>query len=85
MTEVLPVYVSDLDDLHDWKMGILEKEEIGKLADQRLLETRDGTEIIWSRCDRLSEFGAVKSRGFNDLVAHANPWRTGWSSVSAPR
>lgn len=62
--------VWDLDDLHDWKMGILEDEEIGELADPKLLE-RDGTEIIWTRCDRLSEFGAVKSRGFNDLVAHA--------------
>jgi hypothetical protein len=62
--------VWDLDDLHDWKMGILEEEEIAERANPRLLE-RNGTEVIWTRCDRLSEFGAVKSRGFNDLVAHA--------------
>ena len=60
----------DLDDLADWKMGILEQEEIAEVADQRLLE-RDGTEIIWSKCDRLSEFGNVGGKGFNDLVAHA--------------
>jgi len=62
--------VWDLDDLNDWKMGILDEEEVAELADPRLQE-RDGTEIIWSRCDRLSEFGGVRSKGFNDLVAHA--------------
>ena len=60
----------DLDDIDDWKMGVLDEEEIAQIADPHLLE-RDGTEIIWRRCDRLSEFGAVEGRGFNDLVAHA--------------
>lgn len=60
----------DLDDLADWKMGVLEHEEIQALADQRLLE-RDGTEVIWRKCDRLSEFGHVGAKGFNDIVAHA--------------
>lgn len=60
----------DLDDLADWKMGVLEPDEIHALADQRLLE-RDGTEIIWCKCDRLSEFGQVGGKGFNDIVAHA--------------
>jgi hypothetical protein len=60
----------DLDDLADWKMGVLNLEEIAEQADPRLLR-RNGTEIIWSKCDRLSEFGTVGSKGFNDLVAHA--------------
>jgi hypothetical protein len=60
----------DLDDLADWKMGILEPSEIEKLADSKLLG-HDGTEIIWTKCDRLSEFGKVGSREFNELVAHA--------------
>jgi hypothetical protein len=60
----------DLDDLEDWKMGILDRSEIEALANPKLLE-RDGTEIIWARCDRLSEFGKVRSREFNELVAHA--------------
>lgn len=62
--------VWDLDDLADWKMGVLDEVEVAELADPRLQE-RDGTEIIWSRCDRLSEFGEVRNKGFNDLVAHA--------------
>ncbi|PMW99842.1 ATP-binding protein [Pseudomonas sp. FW215-R2] len=60
----------NLDDIADWKMGILELDEIEAQVDHRLLE-RDGTEIIWSRCDRLSEYGQVGGKGFNDLVAHA--------------
>lgn len=60
----------DLDDLSDWKMGVLDPDEIDAVADPRLKE-RDGTEIIWSKCDRLSEFGKVGNRGFNDIVAHA--------------
>jgi len=60
----------DLDDLADWKMGILEPDEISALANPRLIE-RDGTEIVWGRCDRLSEFGQVGGKGFNDIVAHA--------------
>lgn len=60
----------DLDDLADWKMGILDPKEIEELADPRLLQ-RDGTEIIWTKCDRLSEYGRVKSKEFNELVAHA--------------
>lgn len=62
--------VWDLDDIDDWKMGILDDAEFAAIASLRLLE-RDGTEIIWRRCDRLSEFGSVEGRGFNDLVAHA--------------
>lgn len=60
----------DLDDLADWKMGLLEDAEIRALASEQLLK-RNGTEIVWSKCDRLSEFGQVANRGFNDLVAHA--------------
>lgn len=60
----------NLDDIANWKMGVLDPDEIEAQVDQRLLE-RDGTEIIWSMCDRLSEYGQVGGRGFNDLVAHA--------------
>lgn len=60
----------DLDDLADWKMGILDDEEIRAAASDQLIE-RDGTEIIWLKCDRLSEFGQVANKGFNDIVAHA--------------
>jgi len=60
----------DLDNLANWKMGVLEPDDIQALANLELLE-RDGTEIIWCKCDRLSEFGQVGGKGFNDIVAHA--------------
>lgn len=62
--------VWDLDDLDDWKMGVLDETETKELANPQLLE-RDGTEVIWTNCDRLSEFGKVRSKEFNELVAHA--------------
>ncbi|WP_082571834.1 ATP-binding protein [Ensifer sp. Root142] len=62
--------VWDLDDLADWKMGILEPDEITAAMNPRL-KLESGTEIIWTRCDRLSEDGAIEGRGFNDMVAHA--------------
>lgn len=62
--------VWDLDDLDDWKMGVLDEAETKELANPQLLE-RDGTEVIWTKCDRLSEFGKVRSKEFNELVAHA--------------
>lgn len=60
----------NLDDIENWRMGVLEPDEIEAQADQRLLEC-NGTEIIWRMCDRLSEYGHVAGKGFNDLVAHA--------------
>ena len=39
---ILSGAVWDLDDLHDWKMGILDEEEVTGLANPKLLE-RDGT------------------------------------------
>ena len=60
----------DHDDLDDFRMGVLDEAETKQLANQKLLEN-DGTEVIWTKCDRLSEFGKVQSREFNELVAHA--------------
>ena len=62
--------VWDLDDLDDWKMGVLDEVETKQLANPKLLKS-DGTEVIWTKCDRLSEFGKVRSKEFNELVAHA--------------
>lgn len=60
----------DLDDIADWQMGVLEYADIQLLVNPKLLE-RDGTEIIWEKCDRLSEFGKVGRKEFNELLAHA--------------
>jgi len=60
----------DLNDLDDWKMGILSEKEIQAICSPDLLST-DGTEVIWKNCDRLSEDGALNQAQFNDLIVHA--------------
>lgn len=59
----------DLDDLDGWKMGILSRSEIGSICDPSLNEGC-GTEVIWSKCDRLSEDGTIARDEFNALVAY---------------
>lgn len=60
----------DLNNLTNWKMGILAEKEIQAFCSPDLL-SRDGTEVIWSKCDRLSEDGALDQDQFNDLIVHA--------------
>ena len=61
--------VWDLDRLDNWKMGVLSKSDISDQASQAVRET-NGTEVIWSNCDRLSENGTMSEAEFNALVAH---------------
>lgn len=59
----------NLDDIDQWRMGILGKDEIKELvADIPLGDS--GTIIFWNSCDRLSEDGQLKEREFNELIAH---------------
>ena len=60
----------DLNDVDNWRMGVLSRSDIEREASPDLL-TRDGTEVIWSDCDRLSEGGELKESEFNALVVHA--------------
>ncbi len=62
--------VWDLDDVDAWKMGVLNETEIRDLAspDRR---DHDGVEIIWAKCDRLSENGTLTVSEFNALIVHA--------------
>jgi hypothetical protein len=60
----------DLDDIDDWKMEVISEKSISQIGDSVLLE-RDGTEIVWNKCDRLSECGSITSDAFNDLIVHA--------------
>ena len=62
--------VWDLADIADWKMGILSSSESRHLCNPELLE-RQGTEVIWQDCDRLSEEGSLGSKDFNALIIHA--------------
>lgn len=60
----------DLNDLDNWKMGILSEKEILASCSPDLL-SRDGTEVIWRKCDRLSDDGSIDQDQFNDLIVHA--------------
>lgn len=63
--------VWDLDAIDNWSMGILSDEEISSLASEKL-GSRQGTEVIWSKCDRLSEGGAITSDAFNKQIAQTS-------------
>lgn len=60
----------DLADVDAWRMGVLDTDEIAALASPELL-AKDGVEVIWANCDRLSENGSVTRAEFNSLVVHA--------------
>ncbi|WP_149139664.1 ATP-binding protein [Gemmobacter caeruleus] len=65
----LSAAVWDLDDVDNWKMGVLSEKEIETLIDP-LLKVSDGTEIIWNKCDRLFEGGTLTQEQFNHLIVH---------------
>jgi hypothetical protein len=60
----------DLENLGDWSMGILSSKECLKRCSPALSDA-NGTEVIWNRCDRLSENETLDARAFNELVSHA--------------
>jgi hypothetical protein len=62
--------VWDLSDVDKWKMGILGHREIEEIVHPALVD-RDGTQVIWSNCDRLSEEGLLDEDDFNRLIVHA--------------
>lgn len=62
--------VWNLADVDAWRMGILDADEIVALASSELQE-RDGVEVIWTDCDRLSENGTLPQTEFNALIAQA--------------
>lgn len=61
--------VWNLDDIDQWKMGVLDKSEIDDLTFDNKIEG-SGTLILWSTCDRLSEDGKLTEEEFNDLIVH---------------
>ncbi|MBT6492861.1 MAG: ATP-binding protein, partial [Deltaproteobacteria bacterium] len=60
----------DLDTLDNWQMGVLSRSEIAILSADDF-DGKDGTEIIWSNCDRLSENNTLSEPDFNAIVTHA--------------
>lgn len=59
----------DLDDLDGWKMAVLSHDEIRDMC-HPALRKECGTEVIWYKCDRLSEDRTIGRNEFNDLVAY---------------
>lgn len=60
----------DLDDIDAWSMTTYSSEEaVGLLRDP--IATVTGTEVIWQKCDRLSEENSLTQGQFNETVAHA--------------
>jgi hypothetical protein len=66
---VLPGAEWNLDDVENWKMGVIAEGESKAICAPELRE-RTGTEILWSHCDRLSENGTITEEEFNDLVVY---------------
>lgn len=60
----------DLADVDGWRMGVLDPADIAAVASPELQE-KDGVEVLWSNCDRLSENGTLTVSEFNALIVHA--------------
>lgn len=60
----------DLDNIDGWSMGVLGDQDIAAVASANL-PSDHGTEVQWSKCDRLSEDGSISAPAFNELVVHA--------------
>lgn len=58
----------DLNDIDEWRMGVLSDEEVAAAAVD--LPAEHGTEVIWTDCDRLSDNGTLGQSAFNDLIDH---------------
>lgn len=60
----------DLDDCVDWQMIQLNELEAKELVGPKL-DGVSGTEVIWTRCDRLSENGSMSESDFNAAIIDA--------------
>lgn len=62
----------DIDDLDDWSMEIFEDEDARALLENAPVSV-SGTEVIWTRCDRLYDAGlqATIDERLNEKISHA--------------
>ncbi len=60
----------DLDDIDGWSMSSYSQVEAEALL-QESIPGNSGTELIWQKCDRLSEEGSISKDHFNEIIAHA--------------
>lgn len=62
--------VWNLADVDAWRMGVLDVDELAATASSELL-AKDGVEVVWSDCDRLSENHTFTQSEFDALIVHA--------------
>lgn len=60
----------NLDDISNWRMGVLSDVELA-VAWPQSADCAHGTCVVWSRCDRLSDDGALTEDAFNASIVHA--------------
>lgn len=60
----------NLDDIDNWSMTVLSSGESSGLLNQPIAGT-SGTELIWTKCDRLSEDRSLGLSQFNELIVAA--------------
>ena len=60
----------DLEEIDGWVMMSYVGYEAEKLLEDPMLG-ESGTEIIWRKCDRLSEGGSLTQELFNEIIVHA--------------
>jgi len=60
--------VWDLNDIDNWSMGILSREEVERIS-VNPFENGHGTEVIWENCDRLSEEKTLTNSRFNEIIS----------------
>ena len=60
----------DLEDIDGWSMASYSGNEAENLLEEAI-PGRTGTELIWQKCDRLSEGNTLTQDQFNEIIAHA--------------
>ena len=60
----------DLDDIDGWSMASYSGIEAENLLED-VIPGETGTEIVWQKCDRLSEGSSLTQDQFNEIIAHA--------------
>ena len=60
----------DLDDIDGWSMVSYTENEAENLLEEAIPGTT-GTELIWQKCDRLSEGSSLTRDQFNEIISHA--------------
>lgn len=60
----------NLDDIDGWHMDVFDNEDALSML-REPLDSKNGTELIWNNCDRLTENGTVSLDEFNKLIVNA--------------